>query len=204
MSNRNTFLAFQKELSAFEIVNLNLIRSYFPTLDHKRLHEWLNHGYLQRLIKGWYAFADFHPSETTWYRWSNLLRKPSYISLESAFSYYGFIPEYTFEIKAVSTHKTMQYLIMNKRLTYNTLAPGLLFGYDVVPLQAKPILIAKLEKAILDYLYLHPHVDQLEIFESLRWNTQQNINWELFDRYLAAFDNKQLDKRAKQFKLYMP
>ncbi|MFZ1788285.1 MAG: hypothetical protein WAT92_08245 [Saprospiraceae bacterium] len=203
MRNRNTYLEFQDQLKDFDILNIRLVEAYFPNFDSKRLNEWQKKGYIHKLIKGWYAFAKIEVTEMVMFRWSNQMRKPSYISLESAFSYYSFIPEQSFEIKAVTTLKTISYAILDKSFTYNTLAQKLFFGYHVITYNLKPIKIADFEKAILDYLYLKTDIKDLADFESLRWNKMATIDWALFDKYLAVFDNQELNKRVVIFKKYM-
>lgn len=139
MRNRNTYLAFQNQLKSFDVFNIRLVEAYFPNFNSKRFNEWQKKGYIQKLIKGWYSFSNIEVTEMVMYRWSNQLRKPSYISLESAFSYYGFIPEQSFEIKAVTTLKTMSYSILNRHFTYNTLSQNLFFGYSIIQENQKPI-----------------------------------------------------------------
>ncbi len=203
MRNRHTYLEFQNKLKDFEVVNSALINTYFPDFDSKRLNEWQKKGYIRKLIKSWYLFSDVNITELSLFRWSNLLRKPSYISLESAFTYYGFIPEQSFEIKAVTSLKTIHYNILGKTFTYNTLSPTLLFGFKTILYNQKPICMARLEKAILDYLYLHTGILDQHDFEALRWNRNQSIDWELLESYLSVFHSKRVEKNINQFKKYM-
>lgn len=203
MRNRNTYLVFQDLLKDFDVFNSTIVAAYFSNFDTKRFNEWQKKGYIHKLIKGWYAFANTDVSEKTLFRWSNCLRKPSYISLESAFSYYGFIPEQTFEIKGVTTLKTIAYTVLDKKFTYNTLASRLYFGYQIIFQNHKPIAIATIEKAILDYLYLNNRISEISDFDDIRWNKLQAIDWVLFNKYLAVFNNEALNKRADQFKNYM-
>jgi predicted transcriptional regulator of viral defense system len=203
LRNRNTYLEFQDQLESFDIFNIKLVSAYFSNFDSKRFNEWQKKGYIKKLIKGWYAFAKADVTELSLFRWSNVLRKPSYISLESAFTYYGFIPEQTFEIKSVTTLKTISYTILNRKFTYNTLATRLFFGYNIIVHNQKPVALAFIEKAIIDYLYLNSDVSESVDFEALRWNKFQKIDWVLFDKYLCVFKNNALNNRAKQFKNYM-
>lgn len=203
MRNRNSYIDFQNKLIGFDIFNIQLVKGYFSNFDSKRFNEWQKKGYIKKLIKGWYAFSTAETSEMALFRWSNILRKPSYISLESAFTYYSLIPEQTFEIKAVSTLKTTSYLILNKKFTYNTIAKRYFFGYFSYNFKQKPIAMARLEKAILDYLYLNTNITEIKDFEALRWNKYIEIDWDLFEKYLGAFGNNELAKRVEVFKNYM-
>ena len=60
----------------------------------------------------------------------------------------------------------------------------------------------ELEKAFLDYLYVHPYLKTENDFEGMRINVDEfrsQINLEKFQKYLDAFNNKQLSKRVRIF-----
>jgi len=81
-----------------------------------------------------------------------------------------------------------------------------MFGYIVVePGQKRKYKIARLEKAVLDYLYLNSGVNSIDDFEGLRWNRyqlQQLDNNKLFLKYLEIFDSKALENRIGQLLEY--
>ena len=62
--------------------------------------------------------------------------------------------------------------------------------------------MAELEKAILDYLYLHPEIQTVADMEALRFNVDvlKGINWEQFVSYLSLFKSRALEKRVLVFK----
>lgn len=133
---------------------------------------------------------------------ANLLAKPSYISLESALSYYHFIPEQSFSITSVTTLKTNHYETSKGSFLYRSVKPSLFFGYRVIQSNPRPILMAEPEKAILDFLYLHPESKDTSNMEALRLNS---LELEILDeqrakRYLQLFDNKALNERFGLFK----
>ncbi|MBS8122307.1 type IV toxin-antitoxin system AbiEi family antitoxin domain-containing protein [Candidatus Vampirococcus lugosii] len=101
---------------------------------------------------------------------SNKIYQPSYISLESAFSYYGIIPEQVFTINGVSTKKTNYFKTDFGVFNYKKINPKLFFGYNIISLKENKVLIASLEKAILDYFYLYDNIKSTVDFEYLRWN----------------------------------
>jgi hypothetical protein len=60
--------------------------------------------------------------------------------------------------------------------------------------------IARLEKAILDFLYLNPHIDKLEDFEGLRWekSTLAGLRCnQKFQGYLEIFGKRALEQRVE-------
>jgi hypothetical protein len=78
-------------------------------------------------------------------------------------------------------------------------SPLLYFGYDVGVHGAKT---ACVEKAILDYLYLHTDLDKKADFESLRIDRQElsvKVDAKRWNEFLARFNSKALANRATKF-----
>ena len=64
-------------------------------------------------------------------------------------------------------------------------------------------MIAEVEKALLDYLYLSPNFKTVKDIEALRFNImelQNRVNWEKLDKYALVFGSRTLDKRIKSLK----
>ena len=62
--------------------------------------------------------------------------------------------------------------------------------------------MAESEKAILDYLYLHPDIKNEDILYELRLNTieiKKQINFETLNNYTHFINSKSLSKRVKVF-----
>lgn len=87
---------------------------------------------------------------------ANHLRGPSYISLESALSYWGLIPERVHEISSVTIKTSKKYSTPLGRFRFLHLAaPYYSFGIESVQLTAQQTaLIASREKAICDKIIL--------------------------------------------------
>lgn len=65
--------------------------------------------------------------------------------------------------------------------------------------------IAEPEKALLDYFYFHPELSESKRISELRLNKSQilgTICFEKLEKYLNAFNNKQLNKRIKLLKKF--
>jgi len=203
MRNRISYLQFHHNLSPFGIFSLNDILKIYPDFDSRRLNEWQEKNYLTKLIKGWYMFNDISINENSLYQVSNSLRAPSYISLESALSFYHVIPEQAFTITAITTLKTMEYKTAKGNFSYKKIRQNLFFGYTIIP-QAKgrPVLMAELEKTLLDYLYLNPKINKPDAVASLRLNKEilTSLDFKKMEIYLQRFDNKALQNRYKLLK----
>ena len=73
------------------------------------LVNWQRKGYVQKLRNGWYRFSDETVNEQLLYLIANKIYNPSYVSFESAFSFYGIIPEGVFSILSATSQKNSQF-----------------------------------------------------------------------------------------------
>jgi len=113
-------------------------------------------------------------------------------------SHYGLIPETTIQITSVSTRKTNIFDTQFGVFSYKSIKNNLFFGYEVIENKGRPFSLATSEKAILDYLYLHSEISNIEDFEGLRFNKEiikSSINREKINTYLNQFDNLELNNR---------
>jgi predicted transcriptional regulator of viral defense system len=117
--------------------------------------------------------------------------------LETALSFYGIIPEQAFAITAVTTIKTKTYKTLQGVFFYKTIKPKLFFGYRIIPQKGRPILMAELEKALLDLLYLNPSINNIAAIKALRLNASElkKIDIKKIEQYLEIFNNQALTNR---------
>jgi predicted transcriptional regulator of viral defense system len=193
-------------MEPFKVFSTKDIRKAFPYFDSKRLVEWQDKGYIKKIINKWYIFATVPQSEELFYRISNCIYHPSYISLESALSYYQFIPEAVYSHEAVSTKRTITYTTPLGTFNYRTVRSELYFGYTILRYDEQPVLMAEPEKALLDYLYLNAGLNSLEDLKALRLNILElrtTLNWEQLLNYAEVYKNNVLNKRIKLVKKLM-
>jgi hypothetical protein len=91
---------------------------------------------------------------------ANHLRGPSYVSMYSALSYWGFIPERVFEISSVTLKSTKTYHTPIGRFSYyHSQPPYYAVGIKIISLTSKQhILIASPEKALCDTIIGTPGI----------------------------------------------
>ena len=198
-----TYLDFRNALIDFKIFSVGDARKLFPGFDSKRLVEWQKRGYIHKLINKWYLFSEVQVDELLLYRISNCLYKPSYISLESALSYHHLIPEAVYSQQAITSRKTMAYETPVGSFNYRNIKPAFFFGYQVIRKDQLPVLIADVEKALLDYLYLNAGLQSTEDIEALRLNyyeLKNSVNWKKLEQYALVFESKTLNSRIKNLK----
>lgn len=202
--NENTmhFVEFQNKLQIYPLFSLQDVRKIFSKFSYRQLDRWEKNGYLKKVKRGFYCFSTEQISQSFLYFTANKIYAPSYISLEIALKHYGLIPEEIFQITSVATKKTTRFETPIGNFSYKQIKPSLYWGYKLVDFGTQRILFAEPEKAILDYLYIHPRLKTAADFEGMRINVDEfrlQINTEKFKRYLQNFDSKQLAKRAHIF-----
>jgi predicted transcriptional regulator of viral defense system len=175
----------------------------FPDFDTRRLFEWQKKGYIKKLVNKWYFFEDLPHNEMLSYRISNCIYQPSYVSMESAFSYYDMIPEGVYSVEAISSRKTVSYRTPAGLFNYRHLSPPLFFGYQIIRYNELPVLMAGPEKALLDYLYFGTGIQSIQDLEAIRFNRfflQNDVDWNLLEKYTPAFGSKILKIRVDHLK----
>jgi len=200
------FLELKSELKDFTIFSLNEIKNIEPGFYRRRLNEWQDKGYIKKVVREYYIFSDLKLSEEILFKIANRIYLPSYVSLESALSYYHLIPESVYGITSISTRKTYHFRTSIGEFIYRTLKPPLFFGYDLMKFQEKYLKMACIEKALLDYFYLHSDIETEQDFESLRINKEmffEKMNEEKLMNFLEKFNQKKLTGRINHFWSYI-
>ncbi len=195
------FVDFHNQFSLYPIFSLQDVRKVLSDFSYRQLDRWEKKGYVKKVKRGFYSFRQDIDQNFLFFT-ANKIYAPSYVSLEMALKYYGLIPEEIFQITSVGTKKTTNFETSVGNFIYSHIKPRLYFGYKLVDFGQLKFLIAEPEKALLDYLYLHPHLKTSSDFLGMRINVDEfrrHVHLETFQQYLMTFDNKQLSKRANTF-----
>lgn len=197
---------FHDEMNVFPVFSIREIEKHFPGFDSRRLVEWQDKGYIQKLRNRFYFFSGNAVNERYLFFAANELYSPSYISLESALSWHGFIPEGVFQVTSCSSRKTQLFDTPLGSFNYQHIKPALFFGYHLEEWNNHHFAIADQEKTVIDYLYLHHEISEPEDLESLRWkSTEMNnsLSMDKIDKYASHIDSKALRTRIKILKVYL-
>lgn len=176
-------------LKQFPTFGLGTIRLFDSGFAQQSLSRWSSSGRILMLAPGHYVFPDSIGDETDLYTVANSIYRPSYVSLESALSSYGLIPETVRSITSVSTRKTRRIDSPVGTFQYRSIRPDLLFGYLPHRGTKHSYLMARPEKAILDFLYLNTSYNRPDELRELR------IAPEVFTR----LSRKRLDSYCRRF-----
>lgn len=116
----------------------------------KFIHQHTRNGFFSKLKNGLYCLSSAKPHS---FGLANKLYAPSYISLATALSFHGIIPEAVYGISSVSTKATRNINSDEKEFTYSKIQKKLFTGYCFYKQNDEKFLMAEPEKALLDYLY---------------------------------------------------
>lgn len=201
------YISFKEALAPFLCFSVHDARKHFQGFDRKRLTEWQKKGYLQKIVREYYLFKDLQKDTSLWWYIANCIYEPSYITLQSALNYYGFIPEAVFHITSITTKRTRRLDAPEMRFIYRNIKNSCYFGYKLLPFRdGHHIRVAEPEKALLDLLYLEISLDSKDAFEAWRLNKEmilETINKRHMDQYAELMQNRAFYNRFLKFKKWL-
>jgi hypothetical protein len=129
-----------------------------PPAVRRQLSRWVASGRLVQLRRGLYAVAPpFARAAPDVLAVAARIRRPSYVSLQSALSYHGVIPESVHSVTSVTTGRPGRYETALGHFTYRHVGPQLFWGYrEVGAGGGGSAYVALSEKALLDLFHLTP------------------------------------------------
>lgn len=171
---------FREKFAPFACFSNKQVLSVFPDFNRGNYYEWLRHGYIVHLRQGWYAFSEAKSISGISDYIAGRIYSPSYLSCEYVMARCGLIPESVVQITSVTSLKTSSFQNDFGEFFYRSVKPELMFGYDVQTIGHElPVMVASLQKALCDFLYLNPRYDNEEEIEELRFD--DSVLEELFD-----------------------
>ncbi|OGT16289.1 MAG: hypothetical protein A3I12_01125 [Gammaproteobacteria bacterium RIFCSPLOWO2_02_FULL_38_11] len=159
----------------------------------RQLVDWKKKGYVIQLKRSCYTLRkEDRQTGLSPYFLSNNLYSPSYISLETALSYYGFIPERVYAITAITSKKTQRFSNPFGKFIYHHLRPELYDDFVSHQDEFKNyFFIATPERAVIDFFYF-------KIRETV--NIEKNIFFDSFRlQGLSILNKKKLKILSKKF-----
>ena len=204
-----SYLNFKNQFFDLKCFNIHQVYAWRADFDKSNLTRWCKRDLLVKLRNGFYSFPEYLKQPDLHYLVSNLIYRPSYISLHTALAFYGMIPEAVITVTAVGSLKKAKFENAFGTFAYQQIAPGLMFGYDLKPIAGGQALwFAQPEKALLDLLYLYPFYNTIHDMDELRIDEDfmhLDFNVDRFRQYTHRFQSKALSKRTELvLKTYNP
>ncbi len=169
----------KREISLFTLGDFGRLSSIKNQNSlYKKIQRLEKKGIIKKLIKGKYLFTL---SQINDFKIANFLFQPSYISLESALSFYGIISGFSYQITSITVKKSRTFIVNEKDYLYCHINQNLFWGYE----KKDDFLIAEKEKALVDLIYFY--------CKGLRGFDREDLD-------ISGIDKKKLIDYAKKFK----
>ncbi len=198
------FIVFKNRFLSLACFTTNQVYATYPEFNRNNLVQWVSKGYLIRLRQGYYTFPEYKGSTDFALYFANIIYKPSYISLQTALSFYGIIPEAVPEITSVTTLKTKAFSNDVGEYSYKNIKPDLMFGYLLRETEGgRRIMFATPEKALADLLYLYPFYNTERELEELRLDEsymENDFDTDRLMEFSSRFRSKALSKRIEKLR----
>ena len=194
-----SYIALRNRFIEYGCFSIYQVLMWDPGFDSNNYTRWCKQNLLVRLRRGWFAFPEMLKTPDFARYITSRIYKPSYISLQTALSFYGMIPEAVTDITSVSTLKTAGFKNRFGNYTYRSIKPELFFGFELKKMQdGRTIPFATPEKALLDFLYLYPEYNDETSMLDLRLDEDFLMNELDLDKlkgYASQFGSKALNAR---------
>lgn len=143
-----------------------------------QLSRWTKNGRLLQLRRGLYALAPvWRKAEPHPFLIANRMQSGSYVSTQSALSFYGIIPEYVPIVTSLGPGRPETLRNPMGTFQFSHLAHGLLFGYSQIEVAPRQFaFVASPEKALLDLIHMTPGADSQEYLRQLRLQNPEAID----------------------------
>ncbi|MFZ3085887.1 MAG: hypothetical protein WA097_04470 [Candidatus Hydromicrobium sp.] len=145
--DKATKILYAKGVSLFSI---NDAKKVFNIEKDNTLYKLLQRlekkDIIKRIENGKYLFSFLEVSD---FEIANFLTSPSYISLESALSFYGILSQFPYTITSITSKKSKRVIYEDKEYEFNHMESKYLYGF----FKKNNFLIASPEKALIDELY---------------------------------------------------
>jgi predicted transcriptional regulator of viral defense system len=159
-----------------------------PIDVRRQLSRWTKTGRIYQLRRGLYALAPpFQKVKPNPFVVANRLMHNSYVSLQSALSHYGLIPDIVPVTTSVTTGRANQWVTPLGQYTFRHIKTEWFSGYRQIDLGGnQQAFVATPEKALLDLVHLQPGGDAPEYLQELRL------------QYVDKLDLERLQVQAEQ------
>ncbi len=158
-----------------------------------QLSRWVRSGKVIRIHHGWYTLAArFRRARIDPFVVACTRRGGTYVSLESALSRHGLIPEHVAETTCVTTGRPMLLHTPLGRLRYRHINRKLFWGYRDESRNGQSAFVATPEKALLDLIYLVAGAHSRAYIEQPRLQNLEQLHPETLEEMTRRFGRPKL------------
>ncbi len=140
----------ETRMKLFSAHELQMLLKVSPSALNRLVWSYVKKGFLVKLKNNLYCLAENPPSP---YCIANKLYSPSYISFDTALSFYGIIPETIYTLTSATAKTTRKFEAAGIAYHYFHIKKEAYTGYIPLKHDENIVHMAEPEKALADYLY---------------------------------------------------
>ncbi len=165
-----------------------------------QLSRWVTSGRVLRIHKGWYTLNEpFRRVRIDCNVIASTIKQGSYVSIHSALSLHGVIPEYVAETTCVTTGRPLVIDSPFGRIRYRHIKRNAFFGYLRIESGLQHAYVATPDKALLDLVYLTPGSEDRAYLSELRLQQTELFDLDEMRRMAVRFDAPRLERTVSLF-----
>ncbi|MCG2676221.1 type IV toxin-antitoxin system AbiEi family antitoxin domain-containing protein [bacterium] len=165
-------------------------KKYSRFVLKKRIYDLKEKGWLIPLRRGLYFISDI--SSRGFVNISPVIiagafDKDSYVSLDSALSFYGLFEQMLRTVSSVTKVKSRKYIFQDNTYRYLKINKKLFFGFKTENIEGYYAKVAELEKVILDYLYFKNDTYSVDLLLEKLQKAKDKIDFKKLFIYARKF-----------------
>jgi hypothetical protein len=169
-----------------------------PAIVRLQLTRWTKSGRVYQLRRGLYAIAPpYQKVKPHPFLVANRMQRASYVSMQSALSFYGLIPDTVQMTLSVTAGRPESLGTPLGIYEFRHVKPKLLHGYRMAKFSGQQALVATPEKALLDLIYFLPSGDSEECLGELRLQNLELLNSDALRLQSDSFDTPKLRRAVE-------
>ena len=180
----------EKGIRIFTLLEFERIFGVSKTASKKFLENYTKKGFFGRPRQSFYV-TNFNPPGS--FLIANKIYWPSYISFETALSFYHIIAETVSAVTSATPRASREFRFGEQVFIYSTIKKDIYSFYTPTMILNETILIAEREKALADFLYFVA-MGKKNIPD--RFNLTK-INKKLLLKYIAYYNFRPLERLVK-------
>jgi predicted transcriptional regulator of viral defense system len=174
-----------------------------PETIRLQLSRWTKKGQVYQLRRGLYTLAPpYQKVKPHPFLIANHLQRGSYVSAQSALSFYGLIPEVIQSTVSVTPGRPERLETPLGLFEFRHIQPTFLRGYHQITLNRAPPIqqafVASPEKALLDLIYLQPSGEKPEYLHELRLQNLEQLDMQALSNQAETFGTPKLRRAVSE------
>jgi len=165
-------------------------KKYTKFVLKKIIYELKEKKWLVSLRRGFYFITDISSRgfvNISPFVIASAFDKNSYISLDSALSFYGLFEQMLRTTSSVTTSRSKKYIFQDNTYRYLKINKELFFGYKLESLEGYYVKIAELEKVVLDYLYFKNSTYDIDLLLEKLEKAKDRLDFKKLFHYAKKF-----------------